>query len=238
MKAISLFSGAGGLDLGLRQAGINTVASVEVDLNCANTLAHNFKSKILCADIRCLIPGAVAESTGVTEVDILHGGPPCQPFSQIGKREGFEHPDGGLILEYLKWVNDLRPKYFVIEQVKGFLNKEYAYNLFLARAQRFGYRVQKEVVNTLDFGVPQARQRLILIGSLAGFKPIEIVGKSKQKTVRDAISDLKQPTKEANDNHIDVTPARDRERISYVAEGEWLSKSKAPKSTQKHNPKS
>ncbi len=121
MKAISLFSGAGGLDLGLAEVGIETLACVEIDRHCVSTLQRNTTARVLPVDVRSLDPYAVANSVGVSQIDVLHGGPPCQPFSQIGKRNGSEHKDGLLIFEFLRWVRELQPAWFIIEQVKGLL---------------------------------------------------------------------------------------------------------------------
>lgn len=230
MRAISLFSGAGGLDLGLRQAGIKTLSSIEVDLHCANTLARNFRSKILCADIRCLNPKAVLDTIGTSDIEVLHGGPPCQPFSQIGTKKGLDHPDGNLIFEYLKWAQELKPQFIILEQVKGFLSQEHLYELFKTRLRRLGYVVEEHLVNSLDYGVAQIRHRIILLGQLNVAASIPLAGRKRKETVRSVIGDLPAPSKNSANNHVDVTPDRDKERISYVSEGEWLAKSRAPKS--------
>ena len=229
MKAISLFSGAGGLDLGLAKVGIETLACVEIDQHCVSTLQRNTTARALPVDVRSLDPYAVANSVGVSQIDVLHGGPPCQPFSQIGKRNGSEHKDGLLIFEFLRWVRELQPAWFIIEQVKGLLAHRGLMNALVTHSDLAGYSVQSQTINALDFGVPQQRERVIFVGSrqsanvLSGLKRTTFA-----RAIGDALETLPPVGSDAVSNHIDVTPARDRERISYVKEGEWLSKSVAP----------
>ena len=229
MKAISLFSGAGGLDLGLTEAGVSTLACVEIDPHCLNTLERNTDAKIFGADIRLLDPHVILNSLGISTIDILHGGPPCQPFSQIGKRNGTSHQDGLLIFEFLKWVKELQPSMFVIEQVKGVLRHyDVMAELFTSSDLR-GYHIDYNIFNAADFGIPQVRNRVIIVGTKAEKNVLRSLKRQcSPQTVGAAIETLPPVGSDAVPNHIDITPDRDRERISYVKEGEWLSKSNAP----------
>ena len=229
MKAISLFSGAGGLDLGLAEVGIETLACVEIDRHCVSTLQRNTTARALPVDVRSLDPYAVANSVGVSQIDVLHGGPPCQPFSQIGKRNGSEHKDGLLIFEFLRWVRELQPAWFIIEQVKGLLAHRGLMNALVTHSDLAGYSVQSQTINALDFGVPQQRERVIFVGSRQSANVLNGLKRTTfARAIGDALETLPPVGSGAVSNHIDVTPARDRERISYVKEGEWLSKSAAP----------
>lgn len=229
MKAISLFSGAGGLDLGLAEVGVETIACVEIDPHCVSTLRLNTKAQTLAADARSLDPHAVANSAGVGQVDILHGGPPCQPFSQIGNRSGAEHRDGMLIFEFSRWVKELQPCFFIVEQVKGLLAHRGVMNALATHPDLVGYNVQHQTVNALDFGVPQQRERVIFVGSRQNANILNGLKRNAfAHAMGEAIQTLPPVGSDAIPNHIDVTPDRDRERISYVKEGEWLSKSDAP----------
>jgi DNA (cytosine-5)-methyltransferase 1 len=231
MRAISLFSGAGGIDAGLNQAGIKTVVSVELDRNCVATLEHNFKSRIFHGDVRAFDPKEVLRNTALSQIDLIHGGPPCQPFSQIGERKGLGHRDGALVFEMVRWIKALRPNMFIIEQVKGFLKHQPVVDQLLSELHALGYGVSYRIVNAANFGVAQSRERVIFTGSLAGtpFLPSLETRSSEYKTVGQVICDLPEPIDAVTfPNHIDKTPARDRERISWVKEGEWLSKSQAP----------
>jgi len=229
MKAISLFSGAGGLDLGLAEVGIETLACVEIDRHCVSTLQRNTTARVLPVDVRSLDPYAVANSVGASKIDVLHGGPPCQPFSQIGKRNGSEHKDGLLIFEFLRWVRELQPAWFIIEQVKGLLAHRGLMNALVTHSDLAGYSIQSQTINALDFGVPQQRERVIFVGARRNANILDGLKRTTfAHAIGDALETLPPVGSDAVSNHIDVTPARDRERISYVKEGEWLSKSVAP----------
>lgn len=229
MQAISLFSGAGGLDLGLAEVGIETLACVEIDRHCVSTLQRNTQAKTLAADARSLDPLSVLHAVGASRIDVLHGGPPCQPFSQIGKRGGAEHKDGLLIFEFLRWVRELQPRFFIMEQVKGLLAHRDLMNALEAQSGLAGYSVERQTVNALDFGVPQQRERVLFVGSREGVNVLNGLRRTAfARAIGDALETLPPVGSDAVPNHIDVTPARDRERIAYVKEGEWLSKSDAP----------
>ena len=229
MKAISLFSGAGGLDLGLAEVGIETLACVEIDRHCVSTLQRNTTARVLPVDVRSLDPYEVANSVGASKIDVLHGGPPCQPFSQIGKRNGSEHKDGLLIFEFLRWVRELQPAWFIIEQVKGLLAHRGLMNALVTHSDLAGYSIQSQTINALDFGVPQQRERVIFVGARRNANILDGLKRTTfAHAIGDALETLPPVGSDAVSNHIDVTPARDRERISYVKEGEWLSKSVAP----------
>ena len=125
LKALSLFAGAGGLDIGVGNAKFETVCSVELDPHCVSTLRRNARRKaVWLVDIRALDPSRVANSLGLEpgELGLLHGGPPCQPFSQIGKQRGLADPRGDLVFEMVRFADAMRPKAVLIEQVPRFLN--------------------------------------------------------------------------------------------------------------------
>lgn len=195
--AIDLFAGCGGLSLGFEQAGFDIVAAVEIDPIHAAVHEYNFPyTKTICADIKNVTGADIRKMAdlGDRDVDVVFGGAPCQGFSMIGKR-ALDDPRNQLIGHYLRIVSDIRPKYCVLENVKGltvgnhvkFLRelidalKEIRYNVLLP------YRV----LNAADYGVPQNRQRLFLIAAREGqglpSYPESIEAKT---TIRDAIDDL------------------------------------------------
>lgn len=230
LNAISLFSGAGGLDIGLNSSGIRTVASVEIDKHCVETLRNNTGSDIFHGDVRGFDPAEVLSSVGLNNISVIHGGPPCQPFSQIGARKGLGHKDGMLLFEMLRWIESLRPEIFIVEQVKGLLKHKEAFDHLRQSARSMGYSLDWKLVNSVEYGVAQKRERVFVIGSRLGAVSLgEWLSPSQgERSVGDVISDLPSPSENSPSNHIDKTPDRDRERISFVKEGEWLSKSKAP----------
>lgn len=169
--AIDLFAGAGGLSLGFEQAGFDVVAAIEIDPIHAAIHKFNFP--------QChVIPKSITELTGKSirvlagignkHVDVVFGGPPCQGFSLMGKRS-LEDTRNNLVLEFVRIVSEIKPSYFIFENVKG---------LTLGKHKRFleelielfdenGYKVETpwKVLNAANFGVPQHRERLIIIGS-------------------------------------------------------------------------
>lgn len=235
--AISLFSGAGGLDIGVDAAGFKTVCAIELDPHCVSTLRRNARGKTVWqVDVQALDPERVAESLGLRagKVDLLYGGPPCQPFSQIGRKGGLSDPRGRLVFEMVRFAEALRPSAVLIEQVPKFLDAPAGCNSSIqdVLAQEFheiGYSLHADILNAAHFGVAQNRKRAIIACVERGRehqfpKPLF----SSTLTVGDVIDDLPSPVRLGDaplaPNHVDVTPKRDRERISFVPEGLWLSK--------------
>jgi DNA (cytosine-5)-methyltransferase 1 len=178
--AIDLFAGAGGLSLGLEQAGFDVLAAVEYDpVHCA---VHEFNfphSEVVCADASSLSPERLLEAArrGAErhgrddwdgEIDAIVGGPPCQGFSTIGKRL-VDDTRNRLVFDFFRLVSALRPKYFVMENVPGMAAGGHSAILdrFLEEFEAGGYATASKVLSTADYGVPQLRRRLIVIGSRA-----------------------------------------------------------------------
>ncbi|WP_199245221.1 DNA cytosine methyltransferase [[Phormidium] sp. ETS-05] len=127
-SALSLFSGAGGMDLGVRQAGFEVLADIEMDPYCCETLRsaiarENLNTEVLNQDIRKVEPLNLRKqlSLNIGELDLLFGGSPCQSFSQAGKRASLDDERGMLIFEFIRFADVFKPKFIIIEQVKGFL---------------------------------------------------------------------------------------------------------------------
>ena len=188
-------------------------------------------------DVRALDPRRVATALNLEPGDLalLHGGPPCQPFSQIGNKQGVTDPRGQLAFEMVRFAERLRPAAVLIEQVPKFLDAWAAsgmtmLDVFREEFLRIGYGLRAEILDASDYGVPQKRKRAIIVAVAAG-QAFEFPSARRQQpgTVGEAISNLPKAVSPEQtpyvDNHIDITPARDRHRISFVAEGEWLSKS-------------
>lgn len=165
-SAISLFSGAGGLDIGFQEF-FKIAAAVENDHDSCETLRANFPEiQVVEGDIK----EVGATELGVGKVDLIFGGPPCQPFSAAGKQRGVADPRGALVDEYFRLVRALRPKYFLLENVQGLVynRKGGALTYILDAAQNSGYEVEWRVLHAEHFGVPQLRRRLIVIGRQEG----------------------------------------------------------------------
>jgi DNA (cytosine-5)-methyltransferase 1 len=171
---IDLFAGAGGLSLGFEQAGFDVRAAVEIDpVHCA---VHKFNfpnTAVIPHSIANLTGAAIrlAAGLGNTEIDCVFGGPPCQGFSMIGKR-ALDDPRNSLVLDFVRIVSELNAKTFVFENVKGLTVGQH--RMFLAELisafEAKGYEVTMPwaVLNAASFGVPQCRERLILIGTKKG----------------------------------------------------------------------
>lgn len=166
---IELFAGAGGLALGIEKAGFNTIGLVEIDKDASETLQRNRPNwKVINDDISnisCLnLPKYFNLTIG--ELDLLSGGSPCQSFSYAGKRLGLEDARGTLFYHYAKFLEQLQPKMFLFENVKGLLthDKGQTYNTITDIFKSTGYVIHKKVLNAWDYGVAQKRERLITIG--------------------------------------------------------------------------
>jgi DNA (cytosine-5)-methyltransferase 1 len=175
-RVVDLYAGAGGLSLGFEQAGFDVVAVVEFDpIHCA-THEFNFpKTSVICADTRTVTGDNILEVIGLKkgELDVLVGGPPCQGFSLMGKR-ALDDPRNELVSEFGRLVLELNPKYFVMENVAGLTQGNH--KQFLGEIIEFfrdaGYEIKTpyKVLDAGNFGVPQHRERLFLIGARKGFE--------------------------------------------------------------------
>lgn len=214
LKHLSLFAGCGGIDLGFKWAGIETVAGVEIKQFACETLKKNhsnikvFGPPEYDGDIRNFDAKKLKEMIGDTEIDIISGGPPCQPFSVAASQRFYKNDDrykrkgdqdnekGNLLPQYIRVINEIRPKVFVIENVAALiswndgkflseslktLDSEYVYSAPCA-------------IHAHEFGVPQYRERMIIIGTrIKGKYPLfndSTISMKKVFTVGDALSDF------------------------------------------------
>lgn len=194
---ISLFSGIGGLDLGFHSTGNQTVIAIEANLITASQYQKNFpQTKVLNQDIREVTPEQITQLLNTHHPNwknqplIIIGGPPCQGFSQAGKRNPLD-PRNELIGEYLKFVQALNPTCFLLENVPGLLapRNQNLINQYRQTITTAGYDLSEWTLNAADYGVPQNRERLFWIGSKYG----EILPPqpySQSTTITEALSDL------------------------------------------------
>ncbi len=184
LPALSLFSGAGGLDIGVataktRTAKWNVLGCVERDHDCCNTLRANFgkKSLVIEADITTLDPHQVLAECGLeSDLSLLIGGPPCQAFSQAGKQKGTQDPRGTMVFEYLRFLRVLKPMYFIMENVSGLRSAEKGGVLkgILAEMEALGYTTSCGLLCAADYGAPQLRQRLFFVGVRNGYPAVPL----------------------------------------------------------------
>lgn len=183
LKAISLFTGAGGLDLGFEAAGFETAVAVEMDPEAVVTLRHNRDWPVIDRDIHTVDSKALLETAGLgeAEADVLIGGPPCQPFSKAGYWANgdtlrLDDPRAGTLGAYLRVLRDTLPRVFLLENVPGlaYRGKNEGLELIEQAIKRINrergtkYRLSVARLNAADYGVPQVRERLFVIGSRDG----------------------------------------------------------------------
>ncbi|MGL6558753.1 DNA cytosine methyltransferase [Aeromonas dhakensis] len=194
--ALSFFSGAMGLDLGIENAGFDIRLACEVDRFCRQTISYNRPETALLGDINEYSATDILKAAGVnaSDVDLIVGGPPCQAFSTAGKRQGFNDERGNVFIKYLDLALEIRPKYIVIENVRGLLScpmehrphemrgsgfpelsedelKGGALNFIINRLERSGYGYSFNLYNSANFGTAQIRERIIIVCSRDGQKP-------------------------------------------------------------------
>lgn len=195
--ALSFFSGAMGLDLGLEKAGFDIRLACEVDKYCRQTIALNKPEMALLSDINQYSKKDILEAAGLTdkdEVDLMVGGPPCQAFSTAGKRKAFNDDRGNVFLKFIDLALEIKPKFLVIENVRGLLScpldhrphdqrgdefpdlsadelKGGALNFIANKLRNSGYSYSFNLYNSANFGTPQVRERVIIICSRDGSEP-------------------------------------------------------------------
>lgn len=256
---ISLFSGIGGLDEGLHNAGFTPLFCSELDKHAHASLkswcVRKSVNPILNTDINLVCPKSLKKELKIRdgELDLLAGGPPCQSFSLIGKRESLEDARGLLLLKMIEFARVFKPKAVLIEQVKGLLSAKgvdgipgSALKSIILELKGIGYSVSYKVLRAADYGVPQLRDRVFIVaqrsktqfefprpthcdptkaGMHVDFFNSDL---ARYVTVKDAIGDLPSPVQKGEieivPSHLDITPARDRARIDGVPEGECLAK--------------
>ena len=212
IKVVSLFSGAGGLDLGFKLAGFKTIFATDLwDVACETLKANNISDNIYCGDIRDINFHTINDKYG--KVDVLIGGPPCPPYSQtrhylVGKADGFDDVNAGFAVpEYFRALDELKPTIFVFENVDGFTFKTHhqEFDYLKEKSNELGYNITYKVVNCANYGVPQTRKRFICIGVKKGLNeftfPVESHsnkndGKSPWVTCGDVLADFDTITEE------------------------------------------
>jgi len=182
MNIVSLFSGAMGLDLGLEAAGFKTMVCVENDVAAAKTIKLNRPDlPLISRDVRTVSADEIFELAGARNVDAVVGGPPCQAFSVFGNRGGMKDDRGAVIKDYVRLVDEIQPKAFLMENVRGLLSikldgdeefsKKGGLFAWLQREfRKIGYRTDTFVVNSANYGTPQIRERIFVFGSRSNTK--------------------------------------------------------------------
>jgi len=205
MKVISLFSGAGGLDLGLVQSGHTIVWANDNDIDACETYRNNIGSHIICGDIKDI------NLNTIPDADVIVGGFPCQGFSMANKSRSIDDERNKLYKYFVKIVSTKKPKYFLAENVRGILSLEKgeAIKTIVNDFKKIGYNVQYQLFNMANYGVPQTRQRVIIAGTRKDLEnrfsfPQPTHTKDGWINIAEALSEIPEPLCE-NDtipNHI------------------------------------
>lgn len=201
MKVASLFSGCGGLDKGFENAGFNTIWANEFDKTIWETFQTNFPN----ADLEKRSITDIS-SQMIPDVDGIIGGPPCQSWSEAGAGRGINDKRGQLFFDYIRLLNEKKPKFFLAENVAGILHKKHstAFSKVIAGFEKAGYCVSYQLLNANDYDVPQDRLRVIIVGYRKELgKKFEFPEKQNNKRVlKDAIFDL--PEAKPADSNLDL----------------------------------
>ena len=257
IKALSFFTGAMGLDLGLKKAGIDLILACESEKFIRDTIKLNNPNLKVLEDINLYSAQDIRKAAGLKKnekIDLIVGGPPCQSFSTAGKRLSINENRGVVFIKFLDLIKKLKPTYFVIENVRGLLSvplkhvphrkrngklktieeKGGTLNFILNYLKKCGYKVSFNLYNSANFGTPQIRERVVIIGNkkekLPYLTPTHsengLFGLKKWNTFKSAVNGLH------NIKHDHVNFSKDRLKyFKKIKEGQnWKS---LPKSIQK-----
>lgn len=174
LKVVSTFSGAGGIDLGFSAAGFKTVFATDIwDVACETLSVNSVAASIKCDDSANIdFRSAVSTVTDPDDIDVVVGGPPCPPYSKSrfylkSKPRALEDDLSHTLIDYIRCINEIRPKVLFFENVHGFVYKPHqqSFVLLTSELQKIGYQLSFGVVNCADYGVPQTRERFICVGT-------------------------------------------------------------------------
>lgn len=253
--AIDLFCGAGGLHIGFENAGFNIKLCVDNNDIVEKTHKRNFPNiPIINRDINKVSTDEIREYLDDNKVDVIIGGPPCQGFSTIGHRVSSnpekrkqKDPRNELVLTYARIINEIRPKFIVMENVKGILTLEKgAYlNNVLSILAKAGYDVEYKLINMADYGVPEVRERVIIIGNSIGM-PVTFPTPDHSdnpddnlpawENCWDVLKDLEKMADNPSFNHVALKhTCKNIERYKLIPEGGRLPEDKLSKELYRKN---
>jgi len=200
-NSVDLFAGCGGLSEGMHDAGFQTKVAVELEKAAADAYSLNHpETAVIQKDIRKIDVSEIRKHLKGQPLHLLAGCPPCQGFSSVrrlNKKKNVQDKRNQLVTEYFRMVKELRPLTIMMENVPG-LKDYYLFKGIVKDLEALGYSVKVNVVNVKDYGVPQSRRRLVMVGSLLG--EIDVAkGTGEEVTVRETISHLKTPGKTKDD---------------------------------------
>jgi DNA (cytosine-5)-methyltransferase 1 len=217
IKAISLFSGSGGMDLGfLKTRKIDVVLANDYNKSACESYKHNIGDHIIHGDIKDL--------KNLPEADLVIGGPPCQGFSTANPKRAFDDPRNLMFKEYARIIKEVEPKVFVLENVSGMMTMKGGdvFKLIKKELKSCGYNLYDKLLNAKDFGVPQSRRRVFIVGVRKDYKqkfkfPDPIIKDENYITVGETIN---TSIKEKDKNHsIGKLTELNQERLKHIPPG-------------------
>lgn len=255
LSAMDLFSGAGGLHIGFEEAGFEIKLCIDNDAIVAKTHNRNFpKIPFINKDINDIPIDEIKRYLGGCDLDVIIGGPPCQGFSTIGKRvssdpkkRAIRDPRNELVLTYAKIIRELKPKFIIMENVKGILTLESGNYLqtVISMLKDAGYNAEFSLINMADFGVPEIRERVIIIGNRIGLPvafPIPDHSDNPDDNLSpwencwDAIKDLELLSDMPSFNHVSLKHTeKNISRYKLIPEGGRLPEDKLPPELYRKN---
>ncbi|MCK9543511.1 MAG: DNA cytosine methyltransferase [Novosphingobium sp.] len=212
LNAVELFAGAGGLGIGLKNAGVNIVLANEIDKIFSDTFKYNNpETKVICEDISRIDFKNELKILGIDSIHIVSGGPPCQGFSTVGNKNEND-PRNKLFYEFLRAVSEINPYYVIFENVSGFKNlyNGKAHEILIKNLSDLGFETVSAILDASDYGLPQIRKRTIVLGWKRFLQSVSLpkvkysnknnslFGMIPKLSIMDAISDL--PPLESNDS--------------------------------------
>lgn len=239
--ALSFFSGAMGLDIGMEQGGIKALLACEFNKYCRMTINKNRPEMALIGNINNYSPEEILRMAKIPagkKIDVIFGGPPCQAFSTAGARRALADERGNVFLRYIEIVKELKPTYVVIENVRGLLSAPYPYNdisenikggalcIIMDKLSEAGYTISFELYNAANFGAPQIRERIVMIGKLGKEKVSYLepthdekcrFGLKPWRTLNDAFSSLEDNTT----HHYIEFPEKRLKYYRMLSEGQY-----------------
>ena len=192
MNAIDLFCGCGGLSYGFECAGVDILLGIDNDAMALKVFEHNHKNaKSICGDITQISYSDIKRIIGDKQIDLIIGGPPCQGMSLSGPRK-FDDPRNKLYLSYIRLVEEIKPKAFVIENVPGLVSlfNGQIKDSIIERLTNLGYKVDFRILCAADYGVPQSRKRVVFVGMIDKFFDFNTIISKDTVTCEMALSDL------------------------------------------------
>lgn len=233
MKAIDIFCGAGGFSSGISMAGFDVIFSNEIEPVFAESYKKNHpKTKIINKDIHDVDFKIELQKYNLQNIDLLFGGPPCQGFSTLGKKNEYDDRNS-LFWQYLRCVEETNPNFLIFENVSGFkkLYKGRMFDILIEELSRLGYRVKYKILDAFDYGVPQHRFRTIVVG----YKPYYSFDfpepMQNTLTLWDAISDL--PSILAGQSSNSYLEAKNQYQLFMRKDNKILTEHLAPKHGKK-----